>query len=275
MGSIISAVCPLTSSCFILNCIVIFLLTSHSYRTIIIMSYQPPPHPPPQQQQPQQQQYHHPQQPQHYPPQSDSGTFPGGQYTVAHRDTNAVLNLDLQQGAASKAKFSMKKLMTGGDMMESTFVGPGRLALGPTLFGDIITLHVDGRQNWIIGKDAFLACTPEVHKESKNQGFSKALFSGEDLFVYHVQGQGIIWLTSFGAVDRLDLQPGEHHIVDNGHLVAWSCDYKIEKAGGGFMGSMKTGEGLVCRFTGPGSVYMQTRNMDEFKSFIAASVGPQ
>merc|ERR1712000_443276 len=203
--------------------IVIFLLTSHSYRTIIIMSYQPPPHPPPQQQQPQQQQYHHPQQPQHYPPQSDSGTSPGGQYTVAHRDTNAVLNLDLQQGAAikgkpgvmihmagsiqltGKAKFSMKKLMTGGDMMESTFVGPGRLALGPTLFGDIITLHVDGRQNWIIGKDAFLACTPEVHKESKSQGFSKALFSGEDLFVYHVQGQGIIWLTSFGAVDRLDL----------------------------------------------------------------------
>merc|ERR1712000_784853 len=244
----------------ILNCIVIFLLTSHSYRTIIIMSYHPPPHPPPQQQQPQQQQYHHPQQPQHYPPQSDSGTSPGGQYTVAHRDTNAVLNLDLQQGAAikgkpgvmihmagsiqltGKAKFSMKKLMTGGDMMESTFVGPGRLALGPTLFGDIITLHVDGRQNWIIGKDAFLACTPEVHKESKSQGFSKALFSGE------------------------------HHIVDNGHLVAWSCDYKIEKAGGGFMGSMKTGEGLVCRFTGPGSVYMQTRNMDEFKSFIAASV---
>ncbi|KAI6780665.1 uncharacterized protein J7T54_001169 [Emericellopsis cladophorae] len=256
------------------------------------MSYQPPPHPPPQQQQ-QSQQQHHPQQQQHYPPQSDSGTFPGGQYTVSHRDTNAVLNLDLQQGATikgkpgvmihmagsiqltGKTKFSMKKLMTGGEMSESTYVGPGRLALGPTLFGDIITLHVDGRQNWIIGKDAFLACTPEVHKESKSQGFSKALFSGEDLFVYHVQGQGIIWLTSFGAVDRLDLRPGEHHIVDNGHLVAWSCDYKIEKAGGGFMGSMKTGEGLVCRFTGPGSVYVQTRNMDEFKTFIAACVGPQ
>lgn len=67
---------------------------------------------------------------------------------------------------------------------------------------------------------------------------------------------------------RSQLQSGEQHIVDNGHLVAWSCEYKIEKAGGGAMSSMKTGEGAVCRFTGPGTVYVQTRNMDEFEEFI-------
>jgi len=71
----------------------------------------------------------------------------------------------------------------------------------------------------------------------------------------------------------LQLQPGEEHVVDNGHLVAWSCNYAIEKAGGGSMSSLKTGEGLVCRFTGPGSVYVQTRNMDEFQTFIKATVG--
>jgi uncharacterized protein (AIM24 family) len=61
--------------------------------------------------------------------------------------------------------------------------------------------------------------------------------------------------------------------VDNGHLVAWNCDYRIEKAGGGSMSSLKTGEGLVCRFTGPGSVYVQTRNMDEFDSYIRSHSG--
>lgn len=60
--------------------------------------------------------------------------------------------------------------------------------------------------------------------------------------------------------------------MDNGHLVAWSCDYKIEKAGGASSTSVKTGEGLVCRFTGPGSVYIQTRNLEEFQSFIAECV---
>jgi len=39
------------------------------------------------------------------------------------------------------------------------------------------------------------------------------------------------------------------------------------------MSGMKTGEGLVCRFTGPGSIFVQTRNMDEFKSFIRANAG--
>merc|ERR1712169_127001 len=230
--------------------------------------YYPPAGPPPQTQQPQEHQpvpatQSHTGIGQSPPMQIDTGTFAGGNYNVAHRDTNAVL----------KVKFSMKKLFTGGEMSESTYVGPGRVALGPTLFGDIITLRVDGHQSWIIGKDAFLACTSEVTKKSESQGLGKAMFSGEDLFVFRVEGQGIMWLTSFGAVDRLDLQSGEQHIVDNGHLVAWSCNYKIERAGGGTMSGMKTGEGLVCRFTGPGSIFVQTRNMDEFKSFIRANAG--
>jgi hypothetical protein len=188
--------------------------------------YYPQQHPPPPQQQQQQQLQQHlaPQQ-QHVGQQhpSDNGQFPGGSYSVTHRDTNAVLNITLQQGAnvrsksgamvhmsgnvqlTGKVKFSMKKLFTGGEMSESTYNGPGRVALAPTLFGDIITLHVDGRTPWVIGRDAFLACTSEVAKETKSQGISKALFSGEDLFVYNVVGQGIMWLTSFGAVDRVDV----------------------------------------------------------------------
>lgn len=39
------------------------------------------------------------------------------------------------------------------------------------------------------------------------------------------------------------------------------------------MSGLKTGEGLVCRFTGPGSVYVQTRNMDEFDAFIRSRAG--
>ncbi|OAA34957.1 DUF124 domain protein [Metarhizium rileyi] len=244
--------------------------------------YPPPPPPPQQQQQPQPQQQKTP---------TDSGSFPGGNYNIAHRDTNAILNVNLQPGGNIRSKtgamihmsgtiqlqgnikFSMKKLFTGGSMSESTYTGPGRLALGPTLMGDVITLHIDGRTAWTVGKHTFLACTPEVVMETKSQGVSKALFSGEDLFVYRVSGQGLLWLTSFGAVDRLDLQPGEQHIVDNGHLVAWNCDYRIEKAGGGAMTSFKTGEGLVCRFTGPGAVYVQTRNEEEFESYINSCSG--
>ena len=39
------------------------------------------------------------------------------------------------------------------------------------------------------------------------------------------------------------------------------------------MNSIKSGEGLVCRFTGPGTVYIQTRNMDEFEDWVRSKAG--
>ena len=54
-----------------------------------------------------------------------------------------------------------------------------------------------------------------------------------------------------------NLKQGEQWIVDNGHLVAWNCPYSIERTGGGLISGMHAGEGLVCRFTGPGTVFIQ------------------
>lgn len=58
-----------------------------------------------------------------------------------------------------------------------------------------------------MGKDAFLACTAEVRKETKAQGLGNALLSGEDMFVYNVVGNGLTWIKSFAAVDRIDVSP--------------------------------------------------------------------
>lgn len=54
---------------------------------------------------------------------------------------------------------------------------------------------------------------------------------------------------------------GEKYIVDNGHLVAWNTKYVLERvASGGIISNMASAEGLVCKFTGPGTVFIQTRN---------------
>lgn len=50
-------------------------------------------------------------------------------------------------------------------------------------------------------------------------------------------------------------------MVDNGHLVAWNTKYILERAAsGGIISGLSSGEGLVCKFTGPGTVFIQTRN---------------
>jgi uncharacterized protein (AIM24 family) len=53
------------------------------------------------------------------------------------------------------------------------------------------------------------------------------------------------------------LQEGEKYIIDNGHLVAWNCDYIIERiASGGIISNISAGEGLVCKFTGMSITYL-------------------
>ncbi|OJT11430.1 hypothetical protein TRAPUB_12050 [Trametes pubescens] len=133
-------------------------------------------------------------------------------------------------------------------MTESLFTGPGEVLLAPETWGDIVPIQLDGQTPWNVGKHAFLASTPGVKRTAKSQGFGKALFSGEGLFVQQVTGQGTMWVTSLGAIFQRTLQPGEQWIVDNGHLVAWTAGYKVERVdAGGLFSTSHTDEGLVCR----------------------------
>jgi uncharacterized protein (AIM24 family) len=104
-------------------------------------------------------------------------------------------------------KFSMKKLLVGGDMAVSNYTGPGEILFAPTTLGDISLLRLNGTDMWNVGKDAFLAATQGVIKDYKSQGFSKSMFSGEGMFVYKISGNGILWLSSFGAIVRKDVRP--------------------------------------------------------------------
>ncbi|KAI1609022.1 tryptophan RNA-binding attenuator protein-like domain-containing protein [Exophiala viscosa] len=218
----------------------------------------------------------------------DVGTFNGGSYRISHRDTNSIITVQLAMGCPITAKpgamiamspsitlkgaikFSVKKLLIGGEMAHSTFTGPGELLLAPSTLGDISILRMSGNETWSVGRDAFLACTQGVIKEYKNQGLSKAMFSGEGLFVYKISGTGLMWVSSFGAILKKELVEGERYIIDNGHLIAWNCKYVLERvASGGIISGLSSGEGLVCKFTGPGTVYMQTRNAAAFSAYMS------
>jgi uncharacterized protein (AIM24 family) len=103
-----------------------------------------------------------------------------------------------------QVKFSMKKLIAGGELAHSAYTGPGELLLAPSSLGDITNISLGGNEQWSVGKDAFLACTQGIVKEYKRQGIGKAMFSGEGLFVYKISGVGLLWITSLGAIIRKD-----------------------------------------------------------------------
>jgi uncharacterized protein (AIM24 family) len=90
-----------------------------------------------------------------------------------------------------------------------------------------------------------------------------------------VTGQGDLFINTFGAIDKHILAPGEQLVVDNFHLVAFSdtCTYQVEKVGG-WKETIFSGEGFLTRITGPGEVYIQTKNLREFAEWIWTLIEP-
>ncbi|MBF0538180.1 MAG: TIGR00266 family protein [Nitrospirae bacterium] len=148
--------------------------------------------------------------------------------------------------------------------------GHGEVLLAPVVPGDIMELQLDGRTSYIIQKDGFFAASNEVVITTNMQNMAKGLFSGEGFFVLKASGYGTVFVSSYGAIHALDIPSGDEMIVDNGHLVAWpeSVFYTIEKASSGWISSFTSGEGLVCRFRGPGRVLIQTRNPQGFVQWV-------
>ncbi|KAK4865376.1 hypothetical protein LT330_009487 [Penicillium expansum] len=222
--------------------------------------------------------------------QDDTGTFNGGSFRVSHRDTNSVLTVQLAMGCPLTVRpgamiamsptitlrgnisFSWKKLIIGGSMTMSHYTGPGELLLAPSMLGDIMVIRMEDPEEWKIGRDAFLGHTAGVEHKYQSQSLSKGVFSGEGFFIYKITGSGVLWIQSFGAIIRKDLREDETYFIDNGHLVAWNCKYKMERvASGGIISGISSGEGLACRFKGPGTVYLQTRNLNAFAAQMKLS----
>jgi uncharacterized protein (AIM24 family) len=102
-------------------------------------------------------------------------------------------------------RLSIKKVVAGAHITHSTYTGPGEVLLTPPMLGDITNIRLSGDKEWSVGKDSFLACTMGVEKDLKRQGIAKAIFSGEGLFVYKISGNGILWISSFGAIIKKDV----------------------------------------------------------------------
>lgn len=150
--------------------------------------------------------------------------------------------------------------------------GPGDVIFSHAFPGAITDVELDGSYGLRIQKNGFIASTPGIDIDTKMQNLAKGLFSKEGFFILNARGTGTIFLGSYGAIHPINLEAGEEIIIDNGHLVAWAdyMSYSIEKASSGWMSSAMSGEMLVCRFRGPGTVLIQTRNPSGFAGWLGS-----
>lgn len=178
---------------------------------------------------------------------------------------------------------SVKRSMLGGESLFFQTLkaenGPGTVLLAPAVPGDVKTLPLDQGQDYRVKNGSLLASFGQVVLDTRMQRISTGLFSGAGLFVIHAHGHGEIAVSAFGALIEVPLSAEQEYIVDNGHLVAWSGDmhYSMIKGGKTWFSSMTSGEGLACKFQGPGKVWIQTRNPEAFgvwiRKFVPAGGG--
>jgi len=173
-------------------------------------------------------------------------------------------NIELQSQMKGGLLGALKRAAGGESAFVSTFTarsGPGEVTLAPGAPGDIAAIEMHN-QTFFVQSSSYLAGDASLVVDTK-WGGAKSFFGGEGLFVLMVQGQGLLLVSSFGAIHRKTLQPGERYVVDTGHLVAWegTTQYTLRKAAAGFFRSMVSGEGIVAEFTGPGELLIQTRNL--------------
>ena len=128
--------------------------------------------------------------------------------------------------------------------------------------GEIVETTLEKSKALTVQKNGFLAATPGVEVSAKAQSITRGLLSGEGFFVVKLTGSGTVFLSAYGAIYPMDLAPGERVLINNGHLVAWESDmkYEITKAAASWFSALTSGAGFGCTFTGPGRVWVQTRN---------------
>lgn len=173
---------------------------------------------------------------------------------------------------------SLKRAALGGESFFITsYIAPaegGWVDVAARLPGDTQVIDVEPGQAWFVQKGSWLASADGVDLNTQWGGF-KNLFGSEGGFILRAEGQGPMVVAAYGAIEAWDLAPGQTITLDTGHMVAYqeSVEMGFRKVTGGVVQTLKSGEGMVFDFTGPGRVLIQTRNPNEFLSFIGAAIG--
>ena len=163
---------------------------------------------------------------------------------------------------------SLKRSVLGGESLFIATAQGGWVDCAANLPGDAVVRTVGGGKTLNMSRGSFLVCESGVEIDTQWGGFQN-LFGGEGGFLVHASGEGEVVAACYGALDTISLGPGEKVVVDSGHMVAYDDTVSMSiRRVAGTMTSLKSGEGLVFDFTGPGEVLTQTRNPSALISWL-------
>ncbi len=198
-----------------------------------------------------------------------SVAIPSGEKLKVEASAMATMDTTLKMKTKFKGGFS--RFLTGESIFINEFTaknGPGEIGIAPSCPGDMRHVYLDNNTVFL-QNSAFVASSMGIEVKTKFQGLAKGFFSGEKLFLIKCSGQGDLWFNSFGGIIEIDVE--DQYVVDTGHIVGFTegLDYKIASVGG-MKSFFFSGEAIVCKFSGKGKVWIQTRKALPFVGWANA-----
>jgi hypothetical protein len=93
----------------------------------------------------------------------------------------------------------------------------GDALIAPARLGNVAVIKMDGSAQYVLGRAAFLARSPNV------QISTRLRFGGVGVTQLVAHGKGSLAVSAYGGVFRLVLNPGEEYYADPRFLVAWDA----------------------------------------------------
>lgn len=185
-------------------------------------------------------------------------------------EASAMAFMDSNMEMKTKFKGGFKRMLSGESLFINEFTAKGssgEISISPGAPGDMTHVYLNN-ETIFLQNTAFVASHPDITLDTKWQGLRKGFFSGESFFLIKCSGTGDLWFNTFGALIELD-DVDSALTVDTGHIVAFTegLEYSVSRIGG-YKSLFFSGEGLVCRFKGHGKVWIQTRKVNQFASWL-------
>jgi len=175
-----------------------------------------------------------------------------------------------------------KRMLTGESLFMTAYTNLGygkkKVFFAAPYPGRIIPMRLtDYNGKLICQKDSFLCAakgtTVGIEFQKK---LGAGFFGGEGFIMQKIEGDGMAFVHSGGAIIERVLQPGEKLRIDTGCIVAFTqtINYDIEFVGG-IKNTIFGGEGLFfATLTGPGKIWVQSLPFSRLASrILSGAVG--
>jgi uncharacterized protein (AIM24 family) len=215
------------------------------------------------------------------------GSIVGEQGAMMYMDEHVAVTTVLGDGTAAKFGAigrlfkAVKRMFTGEALFSGRYKNNAnsvqRIAFATPSISKILAIDLEELGGSLIcQKGAYLAGEEGTEvKLALQKRLRVGFFGGEGFIMQRIEGSGLVFIGSSGALKEMTLAPGEVIKVDSGCLVGLSpsAAYEIKYAG-----KMKTaffgGEGLFyASVTGPGKVWLQSLPEKRLAAQLATAVG--